>query len=52
MTPNPTAILHRTNIVHVVLVVVIEINKRNLNRITKIFKYMITIIHININDHQ
>ena len=42
MTPNPTTILHRTNIVHVGIVVVIEIIKRNLNKIIKIFKHMIT----------
>ena len=43
MTPNPTTILHRTNIVHVGIVnviIVIEINKTNFKKIIKILNYV------------
>ena len=52
MTLNPSTILHRTYIVHVVIEIVIEITKRNLNIMNKIFNYKTTIIHDHFNIQQ
>ena len=46
-TPNPSTILHRTNIVHVGIEIVIEIFKTSYNKTIKIFKLMTTRLYNN-----